>query len=71
MHATGVQIHDRETGKDYGLCDSHAEQWQRDYPEEFSTGLGGTALGRLVVIGPLFLAADQWECPACRAESAG
>lgn len=66
MIATGVQIHDRETGKDYALCDTHHGDWTRDYPEMFGTGLGET-LGRLVTIGPWFGEMNQDICPACNA----
>lgn len=64
LNATGVQIHDRHSGNDYGLCDLHAEQWQRDYPDEFTNGFDDA---RLVIIGPMFADPSTWECPACAA----
>lgn len=57
MIATGVILHDRETGKDYGLHSACLEKLSNASPAAFHP-----FTGRYSIIGPLFASPDEWEC---------
>jgi hypothetical protein len=68
LTATGIQIHDRDSGKDYGLHDDCLPAMDSALAEQGATDAFHPFKGQLVVIGPMF--STGWECVFCRKEVA-
>lgn len=57
LRATGVQVHDKVSGNDFGMHDECWTAAQREFPD-----LVHPFTGVMVAIGPLFADPSEWRC---------
>ncbi len=67
MKATGIQIHDRESGKDYALHDDCLPAMDKALADQGAPGAFDPFTGQLTVIGPML--GYGWQCVYCRMEA--